>query len=315
MSKSYPFPTYSGLLEPKHYKRIGSAIWLFLWFISSTTKEVEREGVAWGVVLGNKPLKLSELADQFDVNQKTIQRWIEVLEQHGYIRVTRAPYGLIFTVNNSKKFNGDRVDKNVQSKGSDKTKSSTLTPDDKTKMSYHLDKNVHSNKDITGDITKNNTTTTTNAGDKVSDPLLELIDSFCALHNKFEYHVKPKERKLMNQMIAGGMPVPFIIRVMNKVYQERSKETNISSFLYYERPLYEAWENEQSITEAVAQGVPIPQTGSVALGPPKRQYRKQQGFSGKPKIPVSKPDHSTAPTPEEIEEMLALARKLDEKFG
>lgn len=311
MSKSYPFPTYSGLLEPKHYKRIGSAIWLFLWFISSTTKEVEREGVAWGIVLGNKPLKLSELADQFDVNQKTIQRWIEALEQHGYIRVTRAPYGLIFTVNNSKKFNGERVDKNVQSNESDKTKSSTLTPDDKTEMSYHSDKNVHSNKDITGDITKNNTTTDTTNAD-----FQKLFDSFCSLHQKLDIHVKSKDVVLMQEMIGLGVPVPLIIQVMEQVHKDRiANGANITTFAYYKSAILEAWETSKSITEAVAQGVPIPQTGSVALGPPKRQYRKQQGFSGKPKIPVSKPDHSTAPTPEEIEEMLALARKLDEKFA
>lgn len=116
MPGSYPFPTYSGLLEPEHYKRIGSALWLFLWCISSTTKEVEKDGLKWGIVLGNKPIKLNELAEIFNVNEKTVRRWLSDLEFHEYIRITRAPYGVILTVRNSKKFM-KRVDKNVQSLG------------------------------------------------------------------------------------------------------------------------------------------------------------------------------------------------------
>ena len=41
--KSYPFPTYSGLLNSEHYDKMGPALWLFLWFISSTTKEIEKD--------------------------------------------------------------------------------------------------------------------------------------------------------------------------------------------------------------------------------------------------------------------------------
>ncbi|MEH7223887.1 hypothetical protein V7112_08700 [Bacillus sp. JJ1566] len=155
---SFPFNTYSGLLTPKHYKRIGSAIWLFLWCISSTTAEKEKDGVVWGIVLGNKPQKLPELAERFGVNQKTVSRWLETLENEEYIKITRAPYGLIFTVKNSKKFKV-RKDKNVQSDPKrDKTKMSTLSTD-KTEMSNPVrsDKNVQSKKDITElDITNIN---------------------------------------------------------------------------------------------------------------------------------------------------------------
>ncbi|OAB40992.1 hypothetical protein PMSD_00425 [Paenibacillus macquariensis subsp. defensor] len=112
---SYPFPIYSGLLEPEHYNKISTAIWLFLWCISSVTKDkVDEEGVSWGIVLRNKPIKLEDLSERFGVAKKTIARWIDTLEDHGYIRVTRAPYGLIFTVRNSKKYQ-NKVDKNVHS--------------------------------------------------------------------------------------------------------------------------------------------------------------------------------------------------------
>jgi hypothetical protein len=158
MPDSYPFPTYSGLLEPKHYKQIGSALWLFLWCVSSTTREREEDGVIWGLVLGGKPNKLPELAAKFGVNDKTVSRWLEALEQHSYVRLKRAPHGLIIEVKNSKRQKG-RTDRNVRSDANEPTDMSDLPPGEQTKMSDHShseqtimsdhpDKNVRSNKDI-----------------------------------------------------------------------------------------------------------------------------------------------------------------------
>ncbi|TES56166.1 transcriptional regulator [Halalkalibacterium halodurans] len=146
---SYPFTTYSGLLTAEHYRRMGNAIWLFLWCVSSTTKEVERDGEKWGIVLGNKPLKITELAEIFGVNEKTVRRWVKDLAEHDYIRVTRAPYGLIFSVKNSKRgLSSDkkaRSDISVQS-AKERTK---MSEPERTETSNHPDKNVRSNKDIT----------------------------------------------------------------------------------------------------------------------------------------------------------------------
>ncbi len=102
VDKSYPFPTYSGLLNSEHYDKIGPALWLFLWFISSTTKEIEKDGVSWGIVLGHKPLKAREMAAVFGVSEKTVRRWLELLETHEYIKAVRAPYGLMISVKHSK---------------------------------------------------------------------------------------------------------------------------------------------------------------------------------------------------------------------
>lgn len=145
MPDSYPFPMYSGLLEPEHYKKIGSAIWLFLWCVSSTTSEKEKDGIVWGIVLGNKPMKLSDMAEKFGVNDKTVSRWLDALEINGYIRVTRAPRGLIISVKNSKKW----TDKNVRSQASEQTHLSDHIDSEQTNVSDQPDKNVRSNKDIT----------------------------------------------------------------------------------------------------------------------------------------------------------------------
>lgn len=147
---SYPFPIYSGLITPAHYKRIGSSIWLFLWCVSAITAEKEKEGVTWGIVDENKPMQLTDLAEQFGVSEKTVSRWLSALEEHGYLRVTRVPRGLILTVRNSKRFTLS-PDENVRSDKSDQTNMSDhsevkgqkcpITPEiplgDQTKMSDH----------------------------------------------------------------------------------------------------------------------------------------------------------------------------------
>ncbi|CAM3708375.1 hypothetical protein COLU111180_04285 [Cohnella lubricantis] len=148
MSESYPFPTYSGLLEPKHYENIGMAIWLFLWCISSTTKEVQRDGITWGIVLGSKPVKIDYLSKQFNINRSTIKRWVDTLEEHDYIRVTRAPYGLIFEVRNSKKYTNQRQLEIAPSEQRDSSKMHHLLDSDGANMNHQQCKNEPSNKDI-----------------------------------------------------------------------------------------------------------------------------------------------------------------------
>ncbi|OHX39208.1 HTH domain-containing protein [Cytobacillus oceanisediminis] len=231
MPESYPFPTYSGLLEPEHYKKIGSALWLFLWCVSSTTKEIERDGVTWGIVLGNKPLKRAELAEPFGVSERTVQRWLDDLEAHGYIKITRAPYGYILTVKNSKKYNKERVDKNVQSEG-DRTKTSSP---EWTEMSSHVDKSVHSNKDITK---INNTTITIT---KENDPVDIIAERFIELRTMLEgrtAYPSTKDYEAIARIVARGMPLPQTIKLLEQCfeeYRERQPDGAIKAFGYCEK--------------------------------------------------------------------------------
>lgn len=278
---SYPFPIYSGLLEPEHYKRIGSAIWLFLWCVSSTTAEREEEGTVWGIVLGNKPMKLSEISERFGVNDKTVSRWLDTLENHQYIRVTRAPRGLILWVRNSKK----RPDKNVRSPGSEQTKMSDHKNTDQTKMS---DQTSFSGSDRTNmsdlkDIKDLTTTTPTirewheEDADPQIDGMIAILNAYCKLNNKLDFHVRPKEREAMGKMVAGGMPVPFTIRTMEGLLQAKREREGESfkyptSFLYYVDGIHEAWQNSQTTSPpmaGVAQGAPEQ---------PKRMSKQQQAL-------------------------------------
>ncbi|MFD2614472.1 hypothetical protein [Paenibacillus gansuensis] len=255
---SYPFDTYSGLLEPKHYKQIGKSLWLFLWCISSTTKDVEKDGVTWGVVRGNQPMKLSELGKVFSVDDKTVSRWLESLEKHDYIKVTRAPYGLIITVKNSKKFQRKRTDKFARTDDFDQTKMSELIGVEQTRMSDLTDKSVRSNKDITG----------LNKDVDVVDAakLANVIERYFIHRRGKGFQVSVKDQAEIRQMIQDGIPEDVIKTGIDKSFAEyvpKHKRDEIRSFNYCVPRCYDEWtriQTEQSIT-------PLVPYGGVALGP------------------------------------------------
>lgn len=268
---SYPFPMYSGLLEPEHYKKIGSAIWLFLWCISSTTSEKEREGTVWGIVHGNKPWKLSELAEPFGATEKTVSRWLNTLESNGYIKVTRAPYGLIISIRNSKKWASERVDKNVRSEEESRQKCPISPPSDQTKMSDLPDKNVRSNKDIT-EIYKD----ASSASDEelIIKLASQIEKNFCQRRGK-GLSVSSSDFSEIKQMIADGIPVDLINRVVDESfdsYKPKHKHDEIRSIAFCVPRCYDEWtklQQEEPITVAVPH---VP----VAIGSPSPQRKSKQ---------------------------------------
>lgn len=278
MPESYPFTIYSGILEPKHYKKIGSAIWLFLWFVSSTTKEVERDGVTWGIVLGNKPLKLNELAKIFDVNEKTVRRWLEDLEKHEYIKVTRAPYGLIVTVKNSKKFRNDRVDKNVQSL----TERTKMSNPEWTKMSNLTDKNVHSNKDNIK-ILNNNTTTVTNSTQDSIDLIAEKYTALRSAQLGKIVYPTIKDYDAIAQIVAQGVPVSQTIEWLEqcfKDYEQRYSEGAINSFNYCKKFILDRYNAELQKEKIQKEGGNRGKEYSRGLGRAAKQSAKPEPIFG-----------------------------------
>ncbi|WP_020621048.1 helix-turn-helix domain-containing protein [Paenibacillus daejeonensis] len=277
---SYPFPMYSGLLDPKHYKNIGSAIWLFLWCVSSTTKDVEKDGVSWGIVLGNKPIKREEISAKFDVTERTVQRWIDTLEQEGYIKITRAPYGMIFSVRNSKKFpdrsdkNVHSLDKNVQSLPQESGQKCPVSQTEWTEMSSLSDKNVHSNKDITVDITKEEVEVVDEAD--MTKQIQDIGNHFLKRRGRgLELSLTDYEE--VKQLVADGVPSPFIKTCIDHCFDNfrpRHKRDSIRSISFIIPRIYDAWEVQRS-SKAITGAVPhVP----VAPGSPKRTKQQQQQF-------------------------------------
>jgi hypothetical protein len=148
ISKSYPFPVWSGLLTQKHRMAMGVAIWTFLWFLDRVT--AEKDG--WGIVLGRKPVKDREIAQCLGVHENSVRTDRKKLLKGQYIECKRTPYGFVYRVRNSRKFGiwgkkritescDSRVTENCQSHRGDSQKA--ITPDSQetveTKKTMQLD--------------------------------------------------------------------------------------------------------------------------------------------------------------------------------
>ncbi|MDX5475052.1 MAG: DnaD domain protein [Bacillaceae bacterium] len=147
MPDSFFFPTYIGLLSKEHREKIGPALWEFLWFISKTTRDVSEDDETWGIVLGGKPIKQSEIAEEMGVSESTVKRNISRLKQFGYVEAKRAPYGEIYRVRNSKKFKKRKV-KSDLSKKKRQTINDLSEPRDRSHMTERQTTYDLSNKDI-----------------------------------------------------------------------------------------------------------------------------------------------------------------------
>jgi len=103
--RKFWIPVWNGIFE--HREKIADALWLFLWYIDKTTREEDGgEGGKVGHVLGGKPIRDSEVAPELQCTKRTICTWRNRLQQHGYIKATRTPYGHTVRVLKSKKWFG-----------------------------------------------------------------------------------------------------------------------------------------------------------------------------------------------------------------
>jgi hypothetical protein len=94
---SYPICVWNGIFD--HYRKIGWAIWEFLWLIDAIT--LEEDGTGW--VYGKAPFKIERIAKDLGSAVSTVRRNLSRLKRGGYIMTRKARYGLIAGVINSKK--------------------------------------------------------------------------------------------------------------------------------------------------------------------------------------------------------------------
>jgi hypothetical protein len=103
--RKFWFPVWNGIFE--HREKIKDALWLFLWYIDKTTREVDGgDGRKVGLVLGGKPIRDSQVARELQCSKRTVCSWRNLLADGGYIEATRAPYGYTVRVLKSKKWLG-----------------------------------------------------------------------------------------------------------------------------------------------------------------------------------------------------------------
>jgi hypothetical protein len=93
MRETYSIPISNGILTPKHCEDIGPAIWVFLWMIDHTTKEVLGEdGQLEGLVLGGSQVRAAVIATDLGLSVRVVHEHIKRLK--AYIRVIPMGEGL-----------------------------------------------------------------------------------------------------------------------------------------------------------------------------------------------------------------------------
>lgn len=88
----------NGLLKDDHQKRMGAAVWQFMWIMDKVTK-IDSHGTGW--VLGGKAINLDDLAE--NCSKVTVSRNLQRLQTEGYINLQHTPHGIIISVNKAKK--------------------------------------------------------------------------------------------------------------------------------------------------------------------------------------------------------------------
>ena len=89
----------NGLIKGDHRKKMGEAVWEFMWCIDRVTK-IDDEGFGW--VLGGKPINLSEPANDMEVHEVTVSRNLTKVEEKGYIKKFLTPNGIRILVSKAK---------------------------------------------------------------------------------------------------------------------------------------------------------------------------------------------------------------------
>ena len=188
----------NGLLSNGHRKRIGSAIWEFMWLIDKITK-IDDKGMGW--VLGGKPINLKDIVD--GVDEDTISRNLDKLEKEGYIKKIRTPYGLSIRVMKAKKSFG----KNAESIRNRKNAES-------------LRENAVSNKTIHIDNSRIDT-------EQGSEEIEILIKSFETINPASkDFYGRPPQRKACKNLIDTYS----FERVKNVIEKTLPKTNNMQFF-------------------------------------------------------------------------------------
>ena len=90
LESTFAIPISSGIFA--HCQKIGIAIWVFIWMIDRTTREVvSEEGCAEGMVYNGKPVRARDIARDLGMAIRTVHAHIEQLIAAGYL--SRIDYG------------------------------------------------------------------------------------------------------------------------------------------------------------------------------------------------------------------------------
>lgn len=98
--KNYSTGLRGVLFEARHYERMGAAIWLYGWLV---LRQTHQSGTV-GWVLGGAPIHYREIEEETGFSPKTLERWMRILREQGYIETQATTRGLIVRILKAKKF-------------------------------------------------------------------------------------------------------------------------------------------------------------------------------------------------------------------
>lgn len=104
--KGFYITVSNGLVTGDHRKRMGIAVFEFMWLLDKMTS-ISEEGV--GKVLGGKPIKLEDIGKDQETSNNTVSTNLNRLKNEGYINLKRTPYGLVVSINKAQKVFGQRT--------------------------------------------------------------------------------------------------------------------------------------------------------------------------------------------------------------
>lgn len=216
----YYITVSNGLLTPEHKRRMGSAVWEFMWCLDKVT-QIDSKGK--GKVLGGKPVKLNEIGMGHD---NTTSRNIQKLVDEEYIETLRTPYGMVIHVLKVKK----RFNKNSDSQESvihQKMESPTNNGGSPTNNGgYKEDNTVDSTDDNTNAPTSGAKSKTT------FNPLgAEIIKSFEEIDIKNKRNYGNKTQRSACDFLIENYGLEKVLDLIPKL-----KETNRTTFYQITTP-------------------------------------------------------------------------------
>jgi|ERR1035438_3211357 hypothetical protein len=128
----------NALLEAKHYRAMGDALWLYTYLLDRQGRRVDANG--FGKVAGGMPIRDSDIAGTFGSSGRTISRWRSRLRLRGYITTRRTPYGYCYAITKPKKWK--------KTTGSDVTQPAHLSEGDVTQPVKRCDTTCTNKEEI-----------------------------------------------------------------------------------------------------------------------------------------------------------------------
>jgi hypothetical protein len=225
--KGFYIEVSNDLLDPRHCRQMGEAVWLFMWFLDKmTTVTLEK-----GKVLGGKPIKFKDIQSDLGISRSTYMRWLKVLKDGGYVQNLRTPYGNCIIVLKAKKRFGREV-----SDVSKMTQERSVIND--TPMSQERHTHV---SDVTHQMSTFDTCNIDRAGDKAIDKAVDTCSASASpddlLVDPLKFLTIPRtteEEKMVNEAIELFRPIfpgDFVGKGKNNPYSNTTTRDAIWELL------------------------------------------------------------------------------------